>query len=134
MRSGGPGATSRSHARRNAQLTSRADVGTEDPPERHRTVRHGPPRPRLHRSWARRIGLLLAVLLLWPIWSIGGALAAPGTDSTAARLAEWGRFNGLGWAVSALEQAQYQMNTPKVGGSLAGGIPRISGTQPAGSL
>ena len=115
-------------------MTSRADAKTENPPMRHKSARHGAPRPRPHRSWARRIGLLLVVLLLWPIWSIGGALAAPGTDSTAARLAEWGRFNGLGWAVSALEQAQYQMNTPKVGGSLAGGIPRISGTQPAGSL
>jgi hypothetical protein len=68
----------------------------------------------------------MVVLLLWPIWSIGGALTAPGTDSTSARLAEWARFNGLGWVVSGLEQAQYKMNPPKVGGSLAGGIPRVA--------
>jgi len=64
-------------------------------------------------------------LLLWPTWSIGSALAAPGTDSTAARLAEWARFHGLGWAVDDLEQAQYRANPPKVGGTLAGGIPKV---------
>jgi hypothetical protein len=74
--------------------------------------------------------VVLLVFLLWLTWSIGGALTAPGTDTTAARLAEWARFNGLGWAVSGLEQIQYQMNPPKVGGSLAGGIPRIAPKRP----
>src|SRR5450759_2239440 len=73
----------------------------------------------------------MVALLLWPAFSIGGALAAPGTDSTTARLAEWARFNGLGWAVSDLEQIQYKANPPKVGGNLAGGIPRIAATRPA---
>jgi hypothetical protein len=72
----------------------------------------------------------MVVVLLWLAWSIGGALTAPGTDSTSARLAEWARSNGLGWAVSGLEQAQYKMNPPKVGGSLAGGIPRIAAKRP----
>jgi hypothetical protein len=36
----------------------------------------------------RRVGVLMVVLLLWPPWSIGGALTAPGTDNTSARLAE----------------------------------------------
>jgi Phosphodiester glycosidase len=75
----------------------------------------------------------MVVLLLWLTWSIGGALTAPGTDTTSARLAEWGRFHGLGWVVSALEQMQYKANPPKVGGSLAGGIPRISASRPAPS-
>ncbi len=79
------------------------------------------------------MGVLMVVLLLWPAWSIGGALTAPGTDSTSARLAEWARFNGLGWVVSDLEQLQYQMNPPKVGGSPAGGIPRIAANRPASS-
>src|ERR1035437_2087846 len=79
----------------------------------------------------RRVGVLMVVLLLWPAWSIGGALTAPGTDSTSARLAEWTRSNGLSWAVSGLEQAQYKMTPPKVGGSLAGGIPRIAPSRPA---
>jgi hypothetical protein len=74
----------------------------------------------------------MVVLLLWLAWSIGGALTAPGTDTTSARLAEWARFHGLGWVVSDLEQAQYKANPPKVGGSLAGGIPRIA-TRPAPS-
>jgi len=72
----------------------------------------------------------MVVLLLWLTWSIGGALTAPGTDTTTARLAEWGRFHGLGWVVSALEQVQYTANPPKVGGNVAGGIPRISASQP----
>jgi hypothetical protein len=76
---------------------------------------------------------VLLVLLLWLTWSIGGALTAPGTDTTSARLAEWARFNGLGWVVSGLEQAQYKMNPPKVGGSLAGGIPRVAVAGPASS-
>jgi hypothetical protein len=79
----------------------------------------------------RRVGVLIVVPLLWLTWSIGGALTAPGTDTTAARLAEWGRFHGLGWAVSGLEQMQYKANPPKVGGKLAGGIPRIAETRPA---
>jgi hypothetical protein len=79
----------------------------------------------------RRVGVLMVVLLLWPPWSIGGALTAPGTDSTSARLAEWTRSSGLSWAVSDLEQAQYKMNPPKVGGSLAGGIPRIAPSRKA---
>ncbi len=66
----------------------------------------------------------MAVALLWPAWSIGGALTAPGTDSTAARLAEWARFHGLGGVVSAMEQVQYQLDPPKVGGTLASAIPR----------
>jgi Phosphodiester glycosidase len=81
--------------------------------------------------WLRRVGVLMVVLLVWPAWSVGGALTAPGTDTTSARLAEWARFNGLGWAVSALESAQYAMNPPKVGGALAGGIPRVGRSRPA---
>ena len=111
-------------------MTARGDVRIEDP-HRHRSPsRHGASRPSRRLFWVRRVGVLMVALLLWPSLSIGGALAAPGTDSTTARLAEWARFNGLGWAVSGLEQAQYKMNPPKVGGSLAGGIPRIAANRP----
>ena len=58
---------------------------------------------------------------------------AQGTDTTTARLAEWARFHGLGWAVDDLEQVQYRLNPPKVGGTLAGGIPRVGAT-PRGSV
>ena len=112
-------------------MTARGDVKIEDPQKHRPPSRHGAPRPSRRRFWVRRVGVLMVALLLWPAFSIGGALAAPGTDSTAARLAEWARFNGLGWAVSDLEQIQYKANPPKVGGNLAGGIPRIAATRPA---
>lgn len=71
---------------------------------------------------------MLTVLLVfagWLAFSVGGALTAPGTDSTAARLAEWARTHHLGFVVTSLEQAQYAMNKPKAGGTVAGGIPTI---------
>jgi hypothetical protein len=52
-------------------------------------------------------------------WSIGTALTYPGKDSTAARLAEWGRDHHLGFVVNQLEDWQYQLDPPKVGGSLS---------------
>lgn len=67
----------------------------------------------------------------WLAFSVGGALTAPGTDSTTARLAEWGRGHWLGWVVNALEQAQYSASKPTTGGSVAGGVPAV-GT-PGGS-
>jgi len=67
---------------------------------------------------------------VWLSWSVGGALMAPGTDTATAKLAEWARFNGMGWAVDELEQIQYQLNPPKVGGRLAGGIPEVSTPRP----
>lgn len=73
----------------------------------------------------RTFTVVAAVLIIFPGWSIVGALRAPGTDTTAARLAEWGRDHGLGWAVDALEQVQYDLNPPAVGGTVAGGIPTV---------
>jgi Phosphodiester glycosidase len=107
-------------------LTAPGDKKLNNLEEHRRPPRPGRSRPSRRRYWVRRAGVVLVVLLLWLTWSIGGALTAPGTDSTAARLAEWARFNGLGWVVSDLEQIQYQMNPPKVGGSLAGGIPIVT--------
>ena len=112
-------------------MTARGDLKLDDPERRQRPSGRRVPGASRRRFWIRRAGVLMVVLLLWPAWSIGGALTAPGTDSTSARLAEWTRSNGLSWAVSGLEQAQYKMNPPKVGGSLAGGIPRIAPSRPA---
>jgi len=112
-------------------LTARGDLKIEDPEKGRRTTGHVASGASRRRIWVRRIGVLMVVLLLWLTWSIGSALTAPGTDTTAARLAEWARFHGMGWAVSDLEQMQYKANPPKVGGSLAGGIPRLSATRPA---
>jgi len=90
-------------------------------------------RPRRRRYWRRRAGVVVVVFLLWVAWSVGGALTAPGTDGTAARLAEWARFHGLGSAVNVLEKIQYQLNPPKIGGSLAGAIPTVSAASAAAS-
>lgn len=80
------------------------------------------------RRWALLAAALVALVAI-PTWSVAGALAAPGTDTTAARLAEWARGHGLGPVVTALEQLQYDLDPPAVGGRLAGGIP----TAPADS-
>jgi hypothetical protein len=83
-------------------------------------------RPMVRR--VRRVTLVLLLVLLVVVgWSVGGALTAPGTDSTAARLAEWGRDHGLGGMVTWLEQMQYDSNQPKVGGLPSGGIPKADG-------
>lgn len=50
------------------------------------------------------------------IWSISGVLAAPGTDSVTARLAEWGRDHYLGAVITFSENIQYRLNPPKLGG------------------
>ncbi|MGH3829365.1 MAG: hypothetical protein ACRDRS_02770, partial [Pseudonocardiaceae bacterium] len=54
--------------------------------------------------------------------SVVGALRAPGTDSTAARLAEWGRDHGFDGLVTWLERARYEHNPPRTGGAPVGGI------------
>ncbi|CAG7656049.1 phosphodiester glycosidase family protein [Actinacidiphila bryophytorum] len=63
-------------------------------------------------------------------WSVGQALTYPGKDSTAARLAEWARDHELGFVVNKLEDMQYSMNPPKVGGDLpADALARMKATQ-----
>ncbi len=71
--------------------------------------------------------MIVVLCLAIPVaWSVGNALRAPGSDSTAARLAEWGRGHGLGSAVDWLEQVQYASNPPAVGGVPVGGIPQVA--------
>ena len=114
----------------NVELAVLPGDQTETPPQEHRRPGARRKRPTRRRFWARRIGALMLVFLVWLTWSLGGALMAPGTDTTTAKLAEWARFNGLGWAVDELEQIQYELNPPKVGGRLAGGIPELSAPRP----
>jgi hypothetical protein len=86
--------------------------------------------PRRSYVWrrVRRISLVLVLVFLIVVgWSIGSALTAPGTDSAAARLAEWGRDHGLGGIVTWLEAQQYQHNQPPIGGAPTGGIPQAAG-------
>jgi hypothetical protein len=81
--------------------------------------------------WARR-GCLLAFVVFVALAgvSISQALVAPGTDSTSARLAEWGRDHGLGDVVTWLEKQQYERHPPAIGGKLADGIPSAAGFIP----
>jgi hypothetical protein len=70
-------------------------------------------------SWVKKSIISIPFLFLFVVtWSVGTALLAPGTDPISARLAEWGRNHYLGSVVSALENAQYNVSKPKVGGSL----------------
>ncbi|HKT03639.1 MAG TPA: phosphodiester glycosidase family protein [Rugosimonospora sp.] len=66
----------------------------------------------------RGTAALLVVFLAVTGWSIGTALTHPGTDSVAARLAEWARDHGMGRLVTWAENQQYQHDKPRVGGSL----------------
>lgn len=63
-------------------------------------------------------------------WSLGTALAAPGSDPVSARVAEWGRDHGLGGMVTWLEQQQYRRHQPAIGGTPANGIPVAAGAIP----
>jgi len=62
------------------------------------------------------ISIVVALFLGSLTWSIGSVLSAPGTDTVAARLAEWSRDHGLGFVVTAAENVQYWLNPPKIGG------------------
>jgi hypothetical protein len=65
-------------------------------------------------------------------WSVGQALTYPGSDSNQARLAEWARDHELGFVVDKLEDVQYKLNPPKVGGLLpADALARMKATAPA---
>lgn len=75
--------------------------------------------------WRRRIIAVLLIPALWFAWSITGALTSPGTDTTAARLAQWARFHHLGWAVNLAEKVQYEFTKPETGGTVSA-IPTVA--------
>ena len=88
--------------------------------------------PRRPRRWARRGLALLGVLLVLSVpalWSVAHALAAPGTDSVAARVAEWARDHHADWLVTWLEQRTY--TPPKVGGAPSATSPLVRARAPA---
>ncbi|MFD9793662.1 phosphodiester glycosidase family protein [Streptomyces sp. NPDC059070] len=77
------------------------------------------PPQRRRRRIAVRSALAAGVLGVGAVgWSVGEALTYPGDDSTAARLAGWAREHDLGPVVDKLENLQYAMDPPKVGGAL----------------
>lgn len=72
--------------------------------------------------WGRALRVVLVALLAVGTVvgiSVGRALTAPGTDSVAARLAEWGRGHGMSPVIDTLERLTYQ--APKVGGAPVSG-------------
>ncbi|MFC4244279.1 phosphodiester glycosidase family protein [Gryllotalpicola reticulitermitis] len=81
--------------------------------------------PRAVHAALAALVIVVVIVIAWLGISLAGALTAPGTDPTSARVAEWGRQHGLGWAVTGMEQAQYQLSKPKTGGVVAGGLPTI---------
>ncbi|MGH3718390.1 MAG: hypothetical protein ACRDRI_06005 [Pseudonocardiaceae bacterium] len=87
------------------------------------------------RRWWRRalLVVLVAVVLLGSVVgvSVVGALRAPGTDSVAARLAEWGRDHGFDGLITWLERQQYEHNQPPTGGAPLAGIPKAGAVTPA---
>jgi hypothetical protein len=78
----------------------------------------------------RLVWLALALMLAALGGSVTDALAVPGSDSVAARLAEWGRDNGFDGVITALERASY--HPPPTGGEPVGGIALPAGTLAAG--
>lgn len=73
------------------------------------------------------LGLIAA--LGWPAVSISLALSAAGSDSTAARLAEWARGHGLSSVVDRLERVTY--SAPAVGGTPGARSPLLAAPAPA---
>lgn len=107
------------------------------------TGRHSvpPPSPAPEAVYRRRRRAALAVLVVLLVLVLGlldmgrslaAALTRPGSDSSAARLAEWGRDHHLGAAVNWLEQLSY--TPPKVGGVLAPDSPLTHGAGGARTL
>lgn len=106
-----------------------AVIAPVTPPARPRPPAPVPARPRRLR---RMLGLLTAVLMVFGVlvgWSIGRAVFRSGTDSVAARVAEWARDHHLDSVVTAAEKVQYDLNKPKAGGLPKGGIPTAPGAK-----
>lgn len=94
------------------------------------TISLAPRRHHLLAQRARRTFLLaFAACLAIAGGQLVAALRAPGTDPTAARIAEWARDHGMGDVVTWLEQLQYDNNPLRVGGRPAGGIPTAAGAE-----
>lgn len=108
-----------SHERDGAKalsVTSEDEVRRDTTAEQPAGATGAPPRPgRLLRHRVAVVLGVLAVVVLPVAWSLGHALTAPGTDSTSARIAEWGRDHHASWLVTWLERLTY--TPPKVGGA-----------------
>jgi hypothetical protein len=99
----------------------------DDPPRGPKPPSHRMPR---RRRWLRVVLATVTVVALAVGGCVVDALRVPGTDSVAAKLAEWGRGHGFNSEVTWLEKESYLRNQPAIGGQPAGGIPPAAGTVP----
>ena len=74
-----------------------------------------PKQKKLRRRIRLSVGSVLLAFIGVVSYSVYGALAAPGTDSASARLAEWGRDHGLNPVIDWLEVHTY--TPPRAGGA-----------------
>ena len=79
------------------------------------------------RRWRRVLLALMTVIGVAVGACVVDALRVPGSDSVAAKLAEWGRGHGFNGEVTWLEKQLYLRNQPVVGGQPPGGIPAAAG-------
>jgi hypothetical protein len=87
-------------------------------PRRRGLFRRLPPGLRRGLKWSfRAVTAVILVLAVYVGVTVYPYLSGPGTDSVAARVAEWGRDHHLSWAVSWLENATY--TPPPTGGNLS---------------
>ncbi|NUP47198.1 MAG: hypothetical protein HOW97_07765 [Catenulispora sp.] len=78
------------------------------------------PAQRRRRKLIRRcVAGVFGLFFLVTGYSLYGALTEPGNMSAQARVAEWARGHWMGWAVTWLENQQYQNDKPKTGGNLS---------------
>ncbi|HET9169597.1 MAG TPA: phosphodiester glycosidase family protein [Actinospica sp.] len=72
---------------------------------------------RIRRRIFRSAALVLVVVFGYVAYTIEPYLTYPGSDTVAARVAEWGRDHHLSWAVTWLENETYK--APPTGGKLS---------------
>ena len=91
----------------------------------------GGPGLRWRDHWLTRAIIAVVVVAVVLVGaSVASALSVPGSDSLAARVAEWGRGHGLSGVIDALERTAYQ--PPESGGRVAAGSPLTkAGTAPS---
>jgi hypothetical protein len=82
----------------------------------------GGPRLPWRDHWLTRAIIAVVVVAVVLVGaSVASAVSVPGSDSLAARVAEWGRGHGLSGVIDALERTTYQ--PPAAGGRVAAGSP-----------
>ena len=73
--------------------------------------------------------LVLAVVFIWLVFSLGGALMNPALGSSvSSRFAEWARGHGASSIVNWVENEWYSHHPPPVGGTLPAGAIRTPST------